>query len=144
MPLRDPENNVPRFTLTFAALAAALAVVAGVVWLFRNALKDEQHSGEPMSIGAIKGFLFTRPDLTLPPKEEVEGKVEEEEEVVVEGKAQGKAEEVPKSVREILPGLYWSNEELTSEVYLYVSIYRISDGNLLKFPKKYKKSKKNP
>lgn len=28
MPLREPENNVPRFALTFAALAAALAVLA--------------------------------------------------------------------------------------------------------------------
>ncbi len=46
---------------TYLGLAAALAVVAGVVWLFRNALKDEQHSGESMSIGAIKSFLFTRP-----------------------------------------------------------------------------------
>ena len=27
MPLRDPENNVPRFTLTFVALAAALAAL---------------------------------------------------------------------------------------------------------------------
>jgi FHS family L-fucose permease-like MFS transporter len=43
---------------TYAGLAAALAVVAGVVWLFRNALKDERH--EPGSM--FGGFsLLQRP-----------------------------------------------------------------------------------
>jgi MFS transporter, FHS family, L-fucose permease len=43
---------------TYMGLAAALAVVAGVVWLFRNALKSEQH--EQSSIG--EGFsLLNRP-----------------------------------------------------------------------------------
>ena len=46
---------------TYLGLAAALAVVAGVVWLFRNALKNEQHEASSMSFGAIKGFMFTRP-----------------------------------------------------------------------------------
>jgi len=42
---------------TYAGLAAALAVVAGVVWLCRNALKDERH--EPGSM--FDGFnLFQR------------------------------------------------------------------------------------
>ena len=43
---------------TYLGLAAALAVVAGVVWLFRNALKNEQH--EQTSIA--EGFsLLSRP-----------------------------------------------------------------------------------
>jgi MFS transporter, FHS family, L-fucose permease len=43
---------------TYLGLAAALAVVAGVVWLFRNALKDERH--EPGSM--FGGFnLLQRP-----------------------------------------------------------------------------------
>jgi FHS family L-fucose permease-like MFS transporter len=43
---------------TYAGLAAALAVVAGVVWLFRNALKDERH--DPGSM--FGGFsLLQRP-----------------------------------------------------------------------------------
>ncbi len=43
---------------TYAGLAAALAVVAGVVWLFRNALKDEQHEQGSM----FGGFgLLKRP-----------------------------------------------------------------------------------
>jgi MFS transporter, FHS family, L-fucose permease len=36
---------------TYLGLAAALAVVAGVVWLFRNALKDEQHEQSSISEG---------------------------------------------------------------------------------------------
>jgi FHS family L-fucose permease-like MFS transporter len=36
---------------TYAGLAAALAVVAGVVWLFRNTLKDEQHEQSSMLAG---------------------------------------------------------------------------------------------
>jgi MFS transporter, FHS family, L-fucose permease len=43
---------------TYLGLAAALAVVAAVVWMFRNALKSEQH--EQSSIG--EGFaLLSRP-----------------------------------------------------------------------------------
>ena len=43
---------------TYAGLAAVLAAVAGVVWLFRNALKDERH--EPGSL--FGGFsLLQRP-----------------------------------------------------------------------------------
>lgn len=43
---------------TYAGLAAALAVVAGVVWLFRNALKDERHEQGSM----FGGFgLLKRP-----------------------------------------------------------------------------------
>ena len=43
---------------TYAGLAAALAMVAGVVWLFRNALKEEHH--EPGSL--FGGFtLLQRP-----------------------------------------------------------------------------------
>lgn len=43
---------------TYLGLAAALAIVAGVVWLFRNALKNEQH--EQSSIA--EGFaLLSRP-----------------------------------------------------------------------------------
>ena len=41
---------------TYLGLAAALAVVAGVVWLFRNALKNEQHEQ-----GSIReGFALLR------------------------------------------------------------------------------------
>lgn len=47
---------------TYLGLAAALAVVAGVVWLFRNAIKNEQHdAGSMSSWSEIKGFLSTRP-----------------------------------------------------------------------------------
>ncbi|MFM9979038.1 MAG: sugar MFS transporter [Sphingomonadaceae bacterium] len=43
---------------TYLGLAAALAVVAGVVWLFRNALKDERHAPGTM----FGGFsLLERP-----------------------------------------------------------------------------------
>lgn len=43
---------------TYLGLAAALAVVAGVVWLFRNALKNEQHEQSSVS----EGFsLLARP-----------------------------------------------------------------------------------
>jgi MFS transporter, FHS family, L-fucose permease len=43
---------------TYLGLAAALAVVAGVVWLFRNALKDEQHEQSSVSEGLS---LLARP-----------------------------------------------------------------------------------
>jgi FHS family L-fucose permease-like MFS transporter len=36
---------------TYAGLGAALAVVAGVVWLFRNTLKDERHEQSSMLAG---------------------------------------------------------------------------------------------
>jgi FHS family L-fucose permease-like MFS transporter len=43
---------------TYLGLAAAIAVVAGVVWLFRNALKNEQHEQSSVS----EGFsLLARP-----------------------------------------------------------------------------------
>jgi hypothetical protein len=49
MPLRDPENNVPRFTLTFVALAAALAVLAAA---FIGPLISSGH-------GALSGAIET-------------------------------------------------------------------------------------
>ncbi len=53
---RTAETNV--IVNTYLGLAAALAVVAGVVWLFRNALAQERH--EPGSI--FGGFsLLNRP-----------------------------------------------------------------------------------
>jgi FHS family L-fucose permease-like MFS transporter len=41
---------------TYLGLAAALALVAGVVWLFRNALKDEKHEQSSIS----EGFALLR------------------------------------------------------------------------------------
>ncbi len=41
---------------TYLGLAAALAVVAGVVWLFRNALKDERHEAGSIA----EGFTLLR------------------------------------------------------------------------------------
>ncbi len=62
---------------TYLGLAAALAVVAGVVWLFRNALKDEQHDSGSMfggfsllnrprfSFGALCIFLYVGAEVAI-------------------------------------------------------------------------------
>jgi MFS transporter, FHS family, L-fucose permease len=62
---------------TYLGLAAALAVVAGVVWLFRNALKDEQHDAGSMfggftllsrprfSFGALCIFLYVGAEVAI-------------------------------------------------------------------------------
>ena len=62
---------------TYLGLAAALAVVAGVVWLFRNALKDEQHDNGSMfggfsllsrprfSFGALCIFLYVGAEVAI-------------------------------------------------------------------------------
>lgn len=48
MPLRDPENNVPRFTLTFAAVAAAIAALAAAF------IGPLVHTGREALTGAIE------------------------------------------------------------------------------------------
>jgi MFS transporter, FHS family, L-fucose permease len=62
---------------TYLGLAAALAVVAGVVWLFRNALKNEQHDEGSMfggfnllsrprfSFGALCIFLYVGAEVAI-------------------------------------------------------------------------------
>jgi MFS transporter, FHS family, L-fucose permease len=62
---------------TYMALAAALAVVAGVVWLFRNTLKDERHEAGSMfggfsllnrprfSFGALCIFLYVGAEVAI-------------------------------------------------------------------------------
>ncbi len=62
---------------TYLGLAAAIAVVAGVVWLFRNALKDEQHeqssvregfsllSRPRFSFGALCIFLYVGAEVAI-------------------------------------------------------------------------------
>ena len=62
---------------TYLGLAAALAVVAGVVWLFRNALKDEVHEAGSMfggfsllnrprfSFGALCIFLYVGAEVAI-------------------------------------------------------------------------------
>jgi MFS transporter, FHS family, L-fucose permease len=62
---------------TYLGLAAALAVVAGVVWLFRNALKGEQHDEGSMfggfnllnrprfSFGALCIFLYVGAEVAI-------------------------------------------------------------------------------
>lgn len=62
---------------TYLGLAAALAVVAGVVWLFRNALKNEQHdqgsvvdgfsllSRPRFSFGALCIFLYVGAEVAI-------------------------------------------------------------------------------
>lgn len=62
---------------TYLGLAAALAVVAGVVWLFRNALKDESHEQGSMfsgfslrnrprfSFGALCIFLYVGAEVAI-------------------------------------------------------------------------------
>ncbi len=62
---------------TYLGLAAALAVVAGVVWLFRNALKDEHHDAGStfagfsllnrlrFSFGALCIFLYVGAEVAI-------------------------------------------------------------------------------
>ena len=62
---------------TYLGLAAALAVVAGVVWLFRNALKNEQHEQSSVregfsllarprfSFGALCIFLYVGAEVAI-------------------------------------------------------------------------------
>jgi MFS transporter, FHS family, L-fucose permease len=62
---------------TYLGLAIALAVVAGVVWLFRNALKDEHHESGSMfdgfnllqrprfSFGALCIFLYVGAEVAI-------------------------------------------------------------------------------
>lgn len=77
MPLRDPENNVPRFTLTFVALAAALAVLAAA---FIGPL-----------IGSGRGALSAAVETVAPPRAAPDLPQRSAAEVAIDRLSQGEA-----------------------------------------------------